>query len=158
MMKDVYRSLGIATQVGLMVVASILISLFVGLWLDDKLGTSPWITLILSIVGVLVGTTSTYRLALSLIEEAGLKQEVGVVFPSLKGALAPLALAAQMGLLVAGSVLGGLFLGLWIDARLNSFPWATVLFAALGIFVSLVGASRLGSSMIERLNDTEKEG
>ena len=156
MMKDVFRSLGIATQVGFMVVASILIPLLVGLWLDDKLGTGPWITLILSVLGVLVGITSTYRLALSLVEEAGLKREVksGVV-QSLKVALGPLALAAQMGLLLTGSVLGGLFLGFWIDARLDSRPWATILFAALGIMVGTVGISRLGSSIIKRLENAK---
>jgi ATP synthase protein I len=158
MMKDIFRSLGIATQVGLMVVASILIPLLLGLWLDDKLDTSPWITLILTVVGVLIGFTSTYRLASSLVEKAGLKREVktGVVL-SLKDAFGSLALAAQMGLLLAGSVLGGLFLGLWIDARLDSRPWATILFAAFGILVGSVGVNRLGSSMIERLKNTKKE-
>jgi F0F1-type ATP synthase assembly protein I len=158
MMKDVFRSLGIATQVGLMVVASILISLLLGLWLDDKLGTAPCATLILTIVGVLVGCMSTYRLASSLVEKAGLKREVkaGVVL-SLKDAFGSLALAAQMGLLLAGSVLVSLFLGLWIDARLDSRPWATLLLAALGILIGSVGVSRLGSSMIKRLEDTRKE-
>jgi len=157
-MRDVFRSLGIATQVGVMVVASILIPLLVGLWLDGKLGTSPWITLVLSIVGALVGTISTYRMAVSLVQEAGLKREVktGVVL-SLKDAVGPLAVAAKMGLLLAGSVLGSLFLGLWIDARLDSFPWATVLLAALGLLVGSVGVSRLGSSMLKRLENTMKE-
>ncbi len=158
MMKDVFRSLGIATQVGLMVVASILISLFLGLWLDDKLGTTPCATLILVVVGILVGSISTYRLASSLVEKAGLKRGVktGVIL-SLKDAFGSLALAAEMGLLLAGSVLVSLFLGLWIDAKLDSRPWATLLLAALGILVGSVGVSRLGSSMIKRLEDTRKE-
>jgi F0F1-type ATP synthase assembly protein I len=157
MMKDVFRSLGIATQVGLMVVVSILITLLLGLWLDDKLGTTPCATLILTVVGVLVGCISTYRLAVSLVEKAGLKREVktGVVL-GLKDAFGSLALAAQMGLLLAGSVLVSLFLGLWIDARLDSRPWATLLLAALGILIGSVGVSRLGSSVIKRLEDTRK--
>ena len=105
-----------------------------------------------------MGCISTYRLAASLVEKAGLKREVkaGVVL-SLKDAFGSLALAAQMGLLLAGSVLVSLFLGLWIDARLDSRPWATLLLAALGILIGSVGVSRLGSSMIKRLEDTRKE-
>jgi len=159
MMEGIFRSLGIATRVGFVVVASILIPLLLGLWIDDKLGTGPWITLILSILGVLAGCMSTYRMALSLVREAGLTREAeSEVMLSLRDAVGPLTLAAQMGLLLAASVLGGLFLGLWIDARLDSLPWATMLFAALGIMVGTVGTSRLGSSMIiKRLENAKKE-
>ena len=157
-MKDVFRSLGIATQVGLTVVASILIPLFLGLWLDDRLGTTPCATLIFVIVGILVGSLSTYRLASSLVEKAGLKQEVGrEVLPSLKDSLGSLALTAQMGLMLAVPLLVGFFLGLWIDTKLHTIPWAILLLTALGISVGSVGAYRLGSLTIERLRNTKKE-
>ena len=157
-MKDVFRSLGIATQVGLTVVASILIPLFLGLWLDDRLGTTPCATLIFVIVGILVGSISTYRLASSLVEQAGLKQEVGrEVLPSLKDSLGSLALTAQMGLMLAVPLLVGFFLGLWIDTKLHTIPWAILLLTALGISVGSVGAYRLGSLTIERLRNTKKE-
>jgi len=150
-MKDVFRSLGIATQVGLTVVVSILVSLFLGLWLDNKLGTTPCATLIFVIVGILVGSISTYRLASSLVEKAGLKQEVGrEVLPSLKDSLGSLALIARMGLLLAVPLLAGFLLGLWIDTKLHTLPWAVLLLTALGILVGSVGAYRLGSSAIKQ--------
>ncbi len=157
-MKDVFRSLGIATQVGLMGVASILVSLFLGLWLDGKLGTTPCATLVLVMVGILVGSISTYRLASSLVEKAGLKQEVGEeVLPSLKDSLGSLALTAQMGLMLAIPLLVGFFLGLWIDTKLHTIPWAILLLTALGILVGSAGAYRLGSLTIERLKNTKRE-
>ena len=50
-MKDIFRSLGLAAQVGLTVVGSIIICLFLGMWIDARLGTTPWASLILTIVG-----------------------------------------------------------------------------------------------------------
>ena len=67
--KDIFRSLTLATQVGLMVVGSILGCLFLGLWVDGKLHTRPWATLILIAVGTLVAIVGTYRLAHSFIEQ-----------------------------------------------------------------------------------------
>ena len=67
--KDIFRSLTLATQVGLMVVGSILVCLFLGLWIDGKLHTSPWATLILIAVGTLVAIVGIYRLARSFIEQ-----------------------------------------------------------------------------------------
>ena len=67
--KDIFRSLTLATQVGLMVVGSILVCLFLGLWIDGKLDTKPCATLILIAVGTLVAIAGTYRLARSFMEE-----------------------------------------------------------------------------------------
>jgi F0F1-type ATP synthase assembly protein I len=67
--KDIFRSMTLATQVGGMVVGSILVCLFLGLWIDGKLHTRPWATLILLAVGTLVAIVGTYRLARSFIEQ-----------------------------------------------------------------------------------------
>jgi F0F1-type ATP synthase assembly protein I len=67
--KDIFRSLTLATQVGLMVVGSILVCLFLGLWIDGKLHTKPWATLILIAAGTLIAIVGTYRLARSFIEQ-----------------------------------------------------------------------------------------
>lgn len=67
--KIIFRSLALATQVGLMVVSSILVCLFLGLWIDGKLDTRPWVTLILIAVGTLVAIAGTYRLARSFMEQ-----------------------------------------------------------------------------------------
>jgi F0F1-type ATP synthase assembly protein I len=65
----IFRSLALATQVGAMVVGSILVCLFLGLWIDGKLHTKPCATLILIAVGTLVAIAGTYRLARSFMEE-----------------------------------------------------------------------------------------
>ena len=67
--KDIFRSLTLATQVGAMVVGSILVCLFLGLWIDGKLDTKPLVTLILIAVGTLVAIAGTYHLARSFMEE-----------------------------------------------------------------------------------------
>jgi len=67
--KDIFRSLTLATQVGGMVVGSILGCLFLGLWIDNKLHTRPGATLLFLAVGTLVAIVGTYRLARSFIEQ-----------------------------------------------------------------------------------------
>ena len=145
---DFSRSLGIATQVGVMVIISILGCLFLGLWVDSKLHSSPWATLIFIAVGILFATVGTYRLLYPLIEEVTAKQKVKV--PT-EGMLRPLVLVTQLGLMTVSPVLIGLFLGLWLDGRLQTRPWVTLFLAAFGIIVGLVGAYRLSSSLTERL-------
>lgn len=67
--KDIFRSLTLATQVGVMVVVSILACLFLGLWIDGKLHTKPWATLIFIAIGTMVAVVGIYRLARSFMEE-----------------------------------------------------------------------------------------
>lgn len=47
--------------VGLQFAASILFFLFVGRWLDEKLGTTPWLLLVGVLVGAAAGFYSLYR-------------------------------------------------------------------------------------------------
>ena len=56
-------------QLSFMVVGSILVCLFLGLWIDGKLDTKPLVTLILIAVGTLVAIAGTYHLARSFMEE-----------------------------------------------------------------------------------------
>lgn len=49
---SVYYALGLYGAVGVQLAASVVAGLFLGDWLDGKLGTSPWLTLI----GCLTGT------------------------------------------------------------------------------------------------------
>ena len=46
------KALSIITQVGLTVAACILVGVFLGRFLDNLLGTSPWLLLLLSLLGV----------------------------------------------------------------------------------------------------------
>ena len=148
MMKDVFRSLGLATQMGAMVVTSILACLFLGLWIDGKLYSYPWATLILIAVGTLVATVGAYRVVSPVIEEVTVEQRAEM--PT-KEILRSLALVTRLGLMAVGPVLIGLFLGLWIDGRLHTLPWVTLLLTAVGILVGSVGVYRLSSSLTEQL-------
>ena len=67
--REIFSSLTLATQVGVMVVVSTLGCLFLGLWIDGKLHTKPLATLIFIAVGTLVAIAGTYRLARSFIEQ-----------------------------------------------------------------------------------------
>ena len=47
--------------VGLQFAGAILIFLFAGRWLDDRLGTEPWLLLLGVLSGAVAGFTSLYR-------------------------------------------------------------------------------------------------
>lgn len=50
-------------QISGILLCSIFGSLGAGLWLDKKLGTLPWLTLVLMIVGIVFAMISIYRMA-----------------------------------------------------------------------------------------------
>jgi F0F1-type ATP synthase assembly protein I len=64
-MQRMILAASMAFQLGGMVTCSILGSLFLGLWLDRRLGTAPCITLILMVVGLTVAAVGAYRIAKS---------------------------------------------------------------------------------------------
>ncbi len=152
--KDVFRSLTLATQVGMMVVVLTLGCLFLGLWIDSKLQSSPWATLIFIAVGILLAIAGAYRLVYPVVEQVVFKQKAEMPTGAI---LRPLALVTQLGLMAVSPVLIGLFLGLWLDGRLQTRPWVTLFLTALGILVGLVGVYRLSSSLTERLTEGSKE-
>jgi F0F1-type ATP synthase assembly protein I len=151
--KDIFRSLTFATQVGVMVVVSILGCLFLGLWIDGKLHSSPWATLTLIAVGTLVAIVGTYRLVYPVVGQLIIKQDAEMPTGAI---LRSLTLITWLGLMAVSPVLIGLFLGLWLDGRLQTRPWVTLFLTALGILVGLVGVYRLSSSLTERLKDSKK--
>lgn len=69
-MKQDLRGLGTYGTVGLELGLSILVGLFGGQWLDKKLATSPWLTLI----GLAFGTAAGIRSLLRALENA--KREI----------------------------------------------------------------------------------
>ena len=62
--------LGLVTQVGLMIVAGIIVGLLLGLWIDDQLGSRPLFTLVLSLVGTVAGSFSAVRVVTKTFEQA----------------------------------------------------------------------------------------
>lgn len=151
---DVFRSVAIATQVGVMVITSTIGCLFLGLWIDSKLHSRPWATLILIAVGILVAIVGTYRLVYPVIEQVTVKQKAEMPMENI---LRPLTLVTRLGLMTVSPVLIGLFLGLWIDGRLQTRPWITLFLTALGIVAGLVGVYRLSLSLTEQLTKGSKK-
>ncbi len=53
--RSLIRMLGVLSTVGLTMVFATVIGLFIGLWLDSKFGTSPWLTAIFFLFGLIAG-------------------------------------------------------------------------------------------------------
>ena len=68
-MRQDWRPLALVTQLGLTVVASLVLSLLLGLWLDNLLGTKPILTLLFSLIGVAAAIVGVYRLVTQAISE-----------------------------------------------------------------------------------------
>lgn len=60
----------LVTQLGVTMVAAILLGLVVGLWIDGFIGTRPWATLVFSLLGVGVGSLAVARLVSSAIAQS----------------------------------------------------------------------------------------
>ncbi|HLG50026.1 MAG: AtpZ/AtpI family protein [Chloroflexi bacterium] len=69
-MRNGWGPVALISQLGFTLVASILLGLVLGLWIDAQLGTRPWATLILSLLGILAGSFAAYRLVARSIEQA----------------------------------------------------------------------------------------
>jgi F0F1-type ATP synthase assembly protein I len=46
---------------GLQFTAAVVLAVFGGIWLDEKLGTSPWMVVVLVFLGASIGFYSLYR-------------------------------------------------------------------------------------------------
>lgn len=60
--KDVYRSLALISQFGINMLVPIFLCMFLGIYIDGRLGTS-YFTILLFFVGTLAGFTGVYKLA-----------------------------------------------------------------------------------------------
>jgi len=49
---EVVKALSLITQIGIYIVASVVVGVFLGRFLDNLLGTSPWLLLIFSLFGI----------------------------------------------------------------------------------------------------------
>ncbi len=54
-------------------------------------------------------------------------------------------LAFSLGWEITGSVLGGVFIGWWLDSKFDTDPWLTLLGAMLGITVALYQLIKISS-------------
>jgi len=60
---QMYKSLMFASSLGIAMVASILIGLYIGYQLDKWLDTSPWFTLIFLVFGIISGFRNIFILS-----------------------------------------------------------------------------------------------
>lgn len=59
--KKMLKQLGVASTLGFQVAFSIFIGLGIGVWLDSKFGTFPWLALVFMIFGIVAGFLNYYR-------------------------------------------------------------------------------------------------
>lgn len=65
--RSVYRSMVLITQFGLNMLVPICMMSALGIWLDDRYGTSFW-TILLFFVGAVAGGQNVYRMARKVYE------------------------------------------------------------------------------------------
>ncbi|HEY8551401.1 MAG TPA: AtpZ/AtpI family protein [Vicinamibacterales bacterium] len=58
---DQMRAIGALSTVGLSFVLAIVLGTAAGWWLDEKLGTSPWLFILFFFLGLVAGILNVYR-------------------------------------------------------------------------------------------------
>lgn len=71
----VARNLSYVSQIAFLILTPIIAGVYIGNYLDEKLGTAPWLMLLLTIVGVGVGFVSLFKFATSAIENPEKKED-----------------------------------------------------------------------------------
>lgn len=145
-MKNLYRPLALATELGmtmgLMTVSTVLAGLFLGLWLDSQLGTRPLATLLFIGAGTVAGLLGTINLARSATRQidAAVAQhgEARTAFTTRDLGRA-LLLVLQLIVATLVPVGAGLVVGFWLDRTLGSRPIFTIALAVMSIIGALVG-------------------
>lgn len=70
---EIWKYVAMITQVGLSMLAPIVLCVFVGVWLDDRFG---WYTTVpLLILGILAGGRNTWKLLKELTETEGTRKK-----------------------------------------------------------------------------------
>lgn len=65
-MANSWKYLGLITQVGLTIVVSVIVCAFLGVFLDNLLGTKVLFTLLLIFLGLASGLYSSYRMLMKI--------------------------------------------------------------------------------------------
>ena len=73
--RQLYRSLGFLSSVGISLVAAILIGLAMGVYLDRWLDTTPMFTLIMLLIGVISGFRNIYILTARELKRQELEED-----------------------------------------------------------------------------------
>ena len=75
--QQLYKSIGFLSSVGISLVASILIGLALGVYLDRWLDTRPMFTLIMLLIGVISGVRNVYILTTRELKRQELEENSG---------------------------------------------------------------------------------
>lgn len=62
--REVLRSLALLSQIGITIIACVMIGVFFGRFLDNLLGTSPWLLLVFSLLGAAAAFKSIFDLTM----------------------------------------------------------------------------------------------
>jgi len=62
--REIGRALGLLSQLGFSMAACVLVGVFLGRWLDGRLGTSPWLLLTCCLLGAAAAFKVFYDLAI----------------------------------------------------------------------------------------------
>ena len=63
--------MGLITSIPLLILISVGIGLWVGMWLDSKLGTKPWLAIVLTLLGLAAGLYESARLLIDVTRHSG---------------------------------------------------------------------------------------
>ena len=63
------RSLGDISSIGMLILISTAIGLGIGVWLDRKLGTTPWLAFVLTVVGLAAGLYESIRMLIRVTRD-----------------------------------------------------------------------------------------
>ncbi len=69
-MRETIGPVALVLQLGTTVVVATMLPLLVGIWLDERLNTAPWITLLGIGLGIIAAVVSVYRTITSLYQES----------------------------------------------------------------------------------------
>ncbi len=61
------KQAAMVSSIGLLIVVATLIGLGIGMWLDSKLGTRPWLAFALTVLGLAAGIYESARILLNAI-------------------------------------------------------------------------------------------
>ncbi len=143
-MKNLLRPLALASQLGvtmgLMTVATVLAGLFLGSWVDQRLGSRPLVTLAFIFVGVILGMLGTINLAQSTLRDlnaaAAQHVEPRAAF-SARDLGRALLLVAQLALVTLAPIGLGMGLGLWLDRATGARPIFTIALSVVSATASI---------------------
>ena len=66
--------------------------------------------------------------------------------------IGPIALIFQLGAIIVVATMLPLFIGLWLDSRLNTTPWLTLLGFGIGVIAAVAVVYNTISSIYKKLS------